>query len=86
MASDDQASINELNQVNVLSNPYQGVGLNPIRWIAASINWLVKVLQVLTLQSSLFNGTWGTFIRMVILAALVVPILFELVSRKLSSN
>ncbi len=85
MASGDQASINELNQVSVLSNPFQGTGINPVRWIAATIGWLVKVLQLLTLDSSLFDGTWGTFIRLVILGALVVPILVELVARRLSS-
>ncbi len=85
MASGDQASLNELNQVSVLSNPFQGTGINPVRWIAATIGWLIQLLKILTLDSSLFDSTWGTFIRLVILGALVVPIIGELVARRLSS-
>lgn len=86
MASGDQESVNELSQVQILSNPFEGTGINPVRWIAAAIGWLVQILKVITLDSSLFDGMWGTFIRMVILAALTVPILTELVARRLSSR
>ncbi len=75
----DYGTLTLVSQVNLLTNPFSGSGLNPIAWFSAGINYLKGWAGVFTLNFSFFED--AQIIRYGLLAILAVPILAEMTSR-----
>ena len=76
----DAADLSGVSQVRILSNPFEGVTLNPLSWFAAGSNYLQSWANVLTWNFSIFEGAAQPF-RWVLLAVLAIPLLSEFVTR-----
>jgi len=63
----------------LVRNPFAGTGWNPVSWFTAGIDYITDWADVLTLNFSVFQGSFGLIIRAAILTIVAAPILFKIV-------
>ena len=63
MSADDFSTVSGLVQVNEDTGSAGSVWLAPLRWVSATASYIKMFFKAILLESSIWEGSWGTLIR-----------------------